>query len=102
MTNVYYVELHELKDKGYQITNVYLLEDGKELQVEGVLKTYNTLSQVPLFSLCKLPKVNNIKGNNGLGMAIYGNAQDQLKMLDLTYNNFGMDFKTRTKSNGYK
>lgn len=97
LVNVFYIELHELQKKGYQITNVYLLENGKELEVEGVLKTYNTLSQVPLFSLCKLPKVNNIKGNNGLGIALYGNAQDQLRMLDLTYNNFGMDFKLGQK-----
>lgn len=97
LVDVYYIELHELQKRGYQISNIYLLEDGKELNIDGVLGTYNTLSQVPLFSICKLPKVNNIKNNNGLGISLYGNAEDQLKMLDLTYNNFGMDFKLGQK-----
>lgn len=95
---VIYLELHELEDRGYQITNKYLNKNtGEEIIMEGVIDTYNTLSQVPLFSICKLPKVNPIDNNNGLGIALFGDSMDQLKMLDLTYNNFGMDFKLGQK-----
>lgn len=95
---VIYLELHELEEKGYQVTNVYFnKENGKEITVDGILKTYNTLSDVPLFSICKLPKENIYDNNNGLGMAIYGDSEDQLQILDLVYNNFGMDFKLGQK-----
>ena len=96
--NLIYLEVHQLLDKGYQITNVYLnAENGKEVNIEGVLKTYNTLSQTPMFSICKNEKENIYKDNLGLGMSIYGDSIDQLKILDLTYNNFGMDFKLGQK-----
>lgn len=96
--DIYYLELHELKEKGYQITNKFFIkEDGTEINVAGILDTYNTLSNVPLFSLGKLPKVNPIPDNNGLGIALFGDSIDQLTILDLVYNNFGMDFKLGQK-----
>lgn len=92
-----YMELHELEDRGYQITNKYFDENGAEIQIDGVLETYNTLSQKPLFNLRKLEKENPIDNNNNLGLALYGSANDQLIITDLTYNNFGMDFKLGQK-----
>lgn len=98
ITNVIYLELHELEEKGYQVTNVFFDKNTeKEIEIEGVLKTYNTLSDTPLFSICKLPKENIFDNNNGLGMALYGDSEDQLQILDLVYNNFGMDFKLGQK-----
>lgn len=98
ITKVIYLEIHELKDRGYQITNKFFnKDDGEELRIEGIIDTYNTLSKQPLFSLCKLPKVNIYDNNNGLGMALFGDSIDQLQLLDLTYNNFGMDFKLGQK-----
>lgn len=95
---LYYMELHELIERGYQITNKYFDELGAEVQLEeGVIDTYNTLSDTPLFNILKLEKENPIRYNNGLGVALFGNAIDQLKILDLTYNNFGMDFKLGQK-----
>ena len=94
---LYYMELHELTERGYQITNKYFDELGTEVQVEGIIETYNTLSDTPLFNILKLEKENPIKYNNELGIALFGNAIDQLKILDLTYNNFGMDFKLGQK-----
>lgn len=92
-----YMELHELQEKGYQITNKYFDENGAEIQIDGVLETYNTLSHKPLFNLRKLEKENPIDNNNNLGLALYGGANDQLIITDLTYNNFGMDFKLGQK-----
>lgn len=93
-----YIEIHQLKEKGYQITNVYLdAENGKPIVMEGVIPTYNTLSQVPMFAINKMPKSNIYDNNMGLGMALFGDSQDQLQMLDLVYNNFGQDFKLGQK-----
>lgn len=96
--DVYYLELHELREKGYQITNKFFIkEDGTEIRVNGVVDTYNTLSNVPLFSLGKIGRVNPISDNNGLGISLFGDSIDQLTILDLVYNNFGMDFKLGQK-----
>lgn len=96
--NLIYLELHELKEQGYQVTNKYFNKDtGEEIINENVVDTYNTKSQTPLFSIAKLPKVNPIDNNNSLGIALFGDSIDQLTMLDLTYNNFGMDFKLGQK-----
>ena len=93
-----YLEVHQLKEKGYQITNIYLnAENGKVVVLDDVLGTYNTLSQTPMFSICKNEKENIYDDNNGLGMSLFGDSEDQLKMLDLVYNNFGMDFKLGQK-----
>lgn len=96
--DVYYLELHELEEKGYQITNKFFIkEDGTEIKVDEVIDTYNTLSNVPLFSLGKINRVNPISDNNGLGISLFGDSIDQLIILDLVYNNFGMDFKLGQK-----
>ena len=93
-----YIEIHQLKERGYQITNVYLdAENGKPIVMEGVIPTYNTLSQTPMFAINKMPKSNIYDNNMGLGMALFGDSQDQLQMLDLVYNNFGQDFKLGQK-----
>lgn len=89
----YYVELHELKDEGYVIHNIYLnAKNGNEVVKEGVIKELHTLSDRPLFSILTTPIVNNIENNLGLGISIYGNAIDQLKDCDIKYHNSVMDF----------
>ncbi len=92
------LETHILKEKGYQISNVFFEKDtGNIIKLDNVLETYNTLSYQPLFSIGKLSKLNPIENNMGLGISIFGEAIDQLQILDLTYNNFGMDFKLGQK-----
>lgn len=90
-TNIYYIEIHELKEDGYVIRNIFINEKGEEVERKGVIKEYSTHSNIPLFSLLEPQIVNNIKDNNGLGISIFGNAIDQLKDCDIEYNNFVMD-----------
>ena len=98
----YYIEIHKLdyskklEKEIYNISNVYLDENGKEIERKGIAKNYNVNSSVPLFSILK-PAIANpldISYNNinGLGFSVYGTAIDQLKACDITYNNFVMDF----------
>lgn len=89
--SVYYIEIHELKENGYHIENVYINEKGEIVKNKKVIESYETGSNVPLFSLLEPRIVNNIQNNNGLGISIYANATDQLKGCDLAYNNFIMD-----------
>lgn len=89
-----YIELHRLTDTGYVINNIYLdAESGKETRYDGVIPEMETGSDVPLFSILKTPIINTIDNNLGLGMSMYGNAIDQLKACDITYNNFVRDFE---------
>lgn len=97
----YYIEIHQKKwnpkinIEEYVITNTYLDEQGKEIEKKGIPKEYTFHSEIPLFSICKTPIANpkSIRyKTNGLGYSVYGDAIDQLKTCDTTYNNFAMDF----------
>lgn len=91
----YYIEIHQLKDEGYVIKNIYLnAKTGKEEMPEetNVIKEMHTMSNIPLFAILEPPIENNLDNNLGLGMSIYGNAIDQLKDCDVKYHNSVMDF----------
>lgn len=92
-----YIETHILVNGEYEIRNAYFIEENDTLKpVElppGIVETYRTGSDVPLFSLVSPNIVKNIPGGKGLGMSILANAIDQLKGVDLAYNNFCRDFK---------
>ncbi len=92
-----YITTHILQNGEYVITNAYFAEDNGSLkQIDlpnGVVSEYRTGSATPLFSLVSPNMVKNISGGDGLGMAIFADALDQLKGVDLAYNNFCRDFK---------
>ena len=89
-----YIELHQLKKEGYQVSNIFLdAENGKQLENPDVIKTFNTGVTIPLFAILKPPIINPIENNLGLGLSVYGNAIDQLQACDITYHNFVMDYK---------
>ena len=90
--NTYYIEIHELKENdGYVIKNIYIDDNGNELTKKGIIPEYSTHSNIPLFYLLSPRIVNNLDNNNGLGVSIYANATDQLKGVDIAYNNYIMD-----------
>ena len=89
-----YIETHIFKENGYEITNIYLdLKTGKEENVDGIIKTYNTSNGIPLFSIFKTPKNNLFESSNGLGFPVFGNSLNQLKSCDIAYNNFVKDIE---------
>lgn len=88
-----YIELHKLKEEGYEISNVFLnAKNGNIIKNLDVIDSFNTGSNIPLFSILTTPTVNPIEDNLGLGLSIYGNAIDQLKSIDIAYHNFVMDY----------
>ena len=89
----HYVELHTKNEEGnYVIENIYLDEKGNEVHFENVLREIKTQSDKPWFVIIKPNNVNPIANNNGLGASIYAGAIDQLKAVDIAYNNFVRDF----------
>ena len=92
-----YVSMHRLIGGEYVICNAYFSEEAGELKPaelpEGVAQEYHTGSRTPLFSLISPNIVKNFYGGAGLGVSVLANALDQLKGVDLAYNNFCRDFK---------
>lgn len=93
-----YIETHTKGENGnYQIENEYFLLDGLEMKKaelpEGIAPKIDTGSPRPWFAFIYPNITCNIRTNNGLGMSIYANAIDNLKAVDIAYNNFVKDFK---------
>lgn len=92
-----YVETHVLRENGYEITNAYFSEENGTLTPAalppGIAERICTESDVPLFSPVSPNLVKNVSGGDGLGMAVFANAIDELKGCDLAFNNFCRDFK---------
>jgi A118 family predicted phage portal protein len=93
----FYLEKHIKEPTGYQITNEYLKdEEGvlKKVELpEGIIESYNTGTDIPLFAIITPNIVNNIDDSTGLGISVYADAIDCLKGVDLAFNNFCRDFK---------
>lgn len=93
-----YLETHTKDERGnYVITNRYFRVDDGSLKLEplpeGVAESVNTGSNIPWFVLIYPNTTNNIECQNGLGMSVFANAIDNLKGVDLAFNNFLRDFK---------
>lgn len=93
-----YLETHTKDERGnYVINNKYFrVDEGcmkPEPLPEGIAETANTGSNIPWFVLVYPNITNNMECQNGLGMSVYANAIDNLKGVDLAFNNFLRDFK---------
>lgn len=93
-----YIETHLLDDTGnYKITNESFIIEGMQLKAgtlpQGIAAEINTNSPIPWFDLIYPNIANNIRNNNGLGMSVYADATDNLKAVDIAFNNFVKDFK---------
>lgn len=91
-----YVEIHLVEKGLYTIRNKYYeVENGepKERDTEGVSPVIKTGSPYPFFSVIRPNIVNPYENNRGLGCSVYAHATDNLKGVDLAFNNFCRDFK---------
>lgn len=95
--NKIYLEIHRLEDGEYVIENRVFVADKsggvlKEDKLpESVPPVIHTRSAIPWFSVCRPAIVNSIKGSNGMGCAVFANAIDNLKGVDIAYNNLNSD-----------
>jgi A118 family predicted phage portal protein len=60
---------------------------------EGVAGRVYLPADIPMFAVLTPNLVNNVSPGCGLGMSVYANAIDNLKGIDLAFNNFCRDFK---------
>lgn len=97
-SNRIYLEIHRLENNEYIIENhifkadstgTYILNE--DILPEGVPTVIRTGSDRPWFAICKPAIVNPLPMNNGMGCAVFCNAIDNLKGVDLAYNNFNSD-----------
>lgn len=93
-----YLEVHRKGEDGtYIINNHYFNRQNGRFELvpppEGVLEEYHTGSTVPLFSVLTPNIKKNIDCGHGMGLSIFADAIDQLKAVDLAFNNFCVDFK---------
>lgn len=90
-----YVEIHTLENGLYVIQNKYFKNDGGNLVPaalpEGVAERINTGSPYPFFSIIHPNTVNPYENSMGLGCSIFSHAIDNLKGVDIAYNNFNRD-----------
>ncbi len=95
--NRLYLEIHRLEGQEYIIENHVFKADktggiiSDEELPESIPAMIRTGSKTPWFAICKPAIVNPIPGNNGLGCAVFYNSIDNLKGVDLAYNNFNSD-----------
>ncbi len=91
-----YLEVHRL-EKGEYIIENYLFKADSENVIcrdelpDGVPPIIRTGADKSWFAICKPAAVNPLPKNNGLGCAVFCNAIDNLKGVDLAYNNFNSD-----------
>lgn len=90
-----YIEIHTLENNAYVIQNRYFKSSGGTLipapLPDGVAERINTGSPYPFFSIIRPNMVNPHDNNLGLGCAVYAQAIDNLKGVDISYNNFNRD-----------
>lgn len=93
-----YIETHTKGENGnYIIENECFAIEGGRLKKadlpESVAQRIDTGSPLPWFAIIYPNIANNIRDNNGMGMSVYANALDNLKGVDIAFNNFLRDFK---------
>ena len=90
-----YVEIHTLENGHYVIQNRYFESRGNSLTPaplpEGVAERINTGSPYPFFAVVHPNTVNPYENSMGLGCSIFAQAVDNLKGVDIAYNNFNRD-----------
>ncbi len=93
--NYVYVEIHTLENGVYVIQNRYFKSVGGALVAaplpEGIAERINTGSPYPFFAILHPNLVNPYPDNLGLGCSVFAQAVDNLKGVDIAYNNFNRD-----------
>lgn len=92
-----YLEIHTLENGVYAIENRYYEATNSNLVraelPDGVAPKFITGSPLPFFSIVRPNTVSPYKNNLGLGCSVFSQAVDNLKGVDLAFNNFCRDFK---------
>ena len=93
----YYINIHTpLANGKFLIQNRLFGEKGDEIQLpSNVMPTY--VSDTKRFQIIRPNITNNIEPDSPLGIAIYANATDELKGVDLIYDSYINEFRLGKK-----
>ncbi len=95
-----YLQTHRLISGEYEITNEYFTSENEDSEgaayrpaalPEGMLAKFRTGSSLPWFAVFSPAAVKNIDGGPGLGMAVFSEAIDACKQVDLAFDNYCRD-----------
>lgn len=95
-TNEATISLHLLEDGQYIIKDIILKRGVNGFQLEQVATLY-TGSNIKWFSWIKPRKANNIDINSPLGVSIYSDAIDNLKIIDNIFDGFNNEYQLGKK-----
>lgn len=97
-----YMQLHVLSGEQYEIQNrIFDCTNGKTeevsfRQVKGMEaipdQPIKTGSDKPQFVIGRYNIANNVEDNNPMGIAVYANAIDQIKAVDIAYDSYVNEF----------
>lgn len=97
-----YMQLHTLSNGKYEIQNkIFDITNGKFEEVSFAAvkgmeavpdQPINTGSELPQFVIGRYNIANNIEDNNPMGIAVYANAIDQIKAVDIAYDSYVNEF----------
>lgn len=100
-----FLETHLLSESGYVIENRCFCEQEGRLSETGlppgIAARFETGNRLPLFSIIR-PNSVSTHGAGGLGEAVFAQAIDALKGVDLAFNNFCRDFQLGGKKVFYR
>lgn len=95
-----YLQTHKRGKDGYTITNEYFTSENSDSEnaaykeaalPQGMVASFNTGSPIPWFALMSPAECKNIAGGPGLGMAVFSEAVDAARLVDLAFDNYSQD-----------
>jgi A118 family predicted phage portal protein len=95
------LSVHQLNDMGNYVIKNHLFEETNgnisEITSETTMQEFNTGSNKKWFAIFKPLLTNNIFNNNPFGIPHYANAIDNLKSVDLCFDEFRNEIQTSRK-----
>lgn len=95
-TNTAIVSIHLLEDNQYVITELILNKTSNGYALQNKAKIY-TGSDIKWFAWLKPNKVNNLDINSPLGVSIFNDALDNLKIIDNIFDGFNNEYQLGKK-----
>jgi A118 family predicted phage portal protein len=118
ITEVCFVDQYKIKDKQFIELRIHVLEDGQYVIINKRAETFGntftfinfdnnivdkfyTGSNIPWFSILKLPINNTYDIKSPMGMSVYGNSIDILKNIDEAFDSLCVEYRSSKKKTFY-
>lgn len=82
---------YKIINKKYEVFNGDISQE--VLNTEGIVEEFNTGSNIPWFTVIKMPQLNSYDVDSPMGASAYGDAIDELKAIDDAFNTLCGEFR---------